>query len=152
VVRLASRVAPFDGTPFQFRDDFRQGITALGWDSWVDPSLLRSPNGNVWPETSKEDANALRWSTIHSFKGLQAPVVAMAIPAPYPNARTLDGVGLWQASLDGENRHVLYVGASRARAPAKSFGDTETVGRRESAVADRGRGQPGLRDAPCAQC
>jgi superfamily I DNA/RNA helicase len=114
VVRLANRAAPFDGTPSQFREYVRQGLAALGWDGWADASGLRSPNGNVWPQVPREDANALRWSTVHSFKGLQAPVVAMAIPAPYKNTTTLDGVGLWQAGLDGENRRVLYVGASRA--------------------------------------
>ncbi|MFF5230318.1 UvrD-helicase domain-containing protein [Dactylosporangium sp. NPDC000521] len=114
IVRLANRAAPFSGSPSQFREQIRQGLAAFGWDNWADASALRSPNGNTWPQVAKDDADALRWSTIHSFKGLQAPVIAMTIPAPFRNAKTLDGVGLWQAGMDGEARRVLYVGASRA--------------------------------------
>jgi hypothetical protein len=55
-------------------------------------------------------------------------VVALAIPAKRERATTLDGVGLWLASRDGESRRVLYVGASRAERLAILLTDESQYG------------------------
>ncbi|MFI7598281.1 UvrD-helicase domain-containing protein [Actinoplanes sp. NPDC049681] len=114
-LRLACRTAPFDGPPSVFRVEMRNGIKALGWDNWINTGGLRSPNGDVWPVLLRDEPDALDWSTIHGFKGLQATVTAVGIPSPQKRAALPDGVGLWSEDAPGENRRVLYVGASRAQ-------------------------------------
>lgn len=114
-LRLAHRTAPFDGTPSAFRIEIGNGIKALGWESWVKTGGLRSPNGDRWPVLMVEKPDALGWSTIHGFKGLQATVTAVVIP-PLPKFATpADGVEQWRKGDPGEGRRVLYVGASRAQ-------------------------------------
>ncbi|MGI5247503.1 UvrD-helicase domain-containing protein [Dactylosporangium sp. CA-139066] len=112
-LRLASRTSPFDGTPSAFRGEMCEGIKALGWNSWIKTSSLRIPPGGQWPVLLTDEPDALDWSTIHGFKGLQSPVAAVAIPASKWPSPT-DGVGLWNSGDAGEHRRVLYVGASRA--------------------------------------
>jgi superfamily I DNA/RNA helicase len=114
-LRLANRTVPFDGTPSAFRIEMSNGIKALGWQNWVKTGGLRSPNGDRWPVLMVEKPDALDWSTIHGFKGLQATVTAVAIP-PLPRFTSSDdGVELWNNGDPGEGRRVLYVGASRAQ-------------------------------------
>ncbi|WP_238011560.1 ATP-dependent helicase [Dactylosporangium sp. AC04546] len=112
-LRLACLTSPFEATPSAFRTAIVEGIKTLGWDSWITTSGLRTPSGGTWPVVMIDEPDALDWSTTHGFKGLQAPVVAVAIPAskrpdPY------DGVGLWLSGDAGEDRRLLYVAASRA--------------------------------------
>ncbi|GAA0812056.1 ATP-dependent helicase [Spirilliplanes yamanashiensis] len=114
-LRLACRTAPFDGPPSAFRAEMRDGIKALGWDAWINTGGLRSPSGDTWPVLLVDEPDALDWSTIHGFKGLQATVTAVAIPPLPKRATTPDGVGLWSEGVPGESRRVLYVGASRAQ-------------------------------------
>lgn len=114
-LRLANRISPFDGAPSAFRTELLKGIKALGWDNWINTSRLRGPNGDSWPVLMVDEPGALDWSTIHSFKGLQAPVTAVAVPPIPRRATTADGVGLWSRNAPGEERRVLYVGASRAQ-------------------------------------
>ncbi|MEV0006408.1 ATP-dependent helicase [Micromonospora sp. NPDC050980] len=113
-LRLASRTSPFDRPPSAFRAEIRNGIKALGWDDWINAGGLRSPNGDAWPVLMVDEPDALDWSTIHGFKGLQAMVTAVAIPPLPKRATSADGVGLWGEGDPGESRRVLYVGASRA--------------------------------------
>jgi DNA helicase-2/ATP-dependent DNA helicase PcrA len=114
-LRLACRTAPFGGPPSVFRAEMRNGIKALGWDGWINIGGLRSPNGDTWPVLLIDKPDALDWSTIHGYKGLQATVAAVAIPPLPRRATSPDGVGLWSEGDPGESRRVLYVGASRAR-------------------------------------
>lgn len=113
-LRLACLADPFAVAPSVFKDVLKDGLAGLGW-SWANAASLRRPNGDVWPDIPKAGSGTLRWSTVHGFKGLQAPAVALAVPAP-PRNVTQDesGVGLWTSDAAGEPRRVLYVGVSRA--------------------------------------
>lgn len=113
-LRLACLVNPFAAAPSVFKEALKDGLGSLGW-SWANAGALRRPNGDVWPDVPKVGNGTLRWSTVHSFKGLQAPAVALAVPPP-PKGVEQDqsGVGLWGGNSGGEPRRVLYVGASRA--------------------------------------
>ena len=114
-LRLGCRTSPFDGPPSAFRNEMVDGFKALGWASWINTGGLRTPSGDQWPVLMIDEPDALDWSTIHGFKGLQATVAAVAIPAQPRWATTPDGVGLWRTGDPGEVRRVLYVGASRAQ-------------------------------------
>lgn len=142
-MRLSHRLAPFDGPPSAFHREMQLGVAALGWHHWADASVLRTPSGDVWPETPTSDSDALRWSTIHGFKGLQALAVAVAIPAPL-SGRTGEraGVTLWHRNQVGEERRVLYVGASRAscRTTCHLGGGSESVRDLHPVLAARWRG------------
>jgi hypothetical protein len=110
--RLAYRLNPLNVLPSVFKEEVRSGIAALGWDGWIDVSKLRLPSGNKWTDTDAVEDGALRWSSIHSFKGLQSPAVALVIPQ---SSREYDsGVAFWEKNEPHEARRVLYVGASRA--------------------------------------
>lgn len=111
-VRLIHRVPPFSRRPSAFKDEIKAGIVALGWNSWVDLRPLRTPAGDQWKDKLADQQGQLRWSTIHQFKGLQSPAVALVIPAQ--SERRICGVKCWQESIPEEARRILYVGASRA--------------------------------------
>lgn len=114
-LRLLWRVEPFAAQPSLFRGELKKGLDGLGWSDWVDLVRLRSPKGDEWPSIPKEDTNALRWSTVHGFKGLQAPAVAVVIPAPGRNIPpNQTSASFWRSDQADEARRVLYVAASRA--------------------------------------
>ncbi|GAB2604534.1 UvrD-helicase domain-containing protein [Pseudactinotalea suaedae] len=111
------RVAATLPRPFEMKpSEFRASLAALA-DSqaqlrWT-PQPLRSPAGDTWPSPPAAQANAapLSHSTIHGLKGRQSPAVALVIPESRAGG---DGVQQWCEGLGGEERRVLYVGASRA--------------------------------------
>ncbi|MFG2109709.1 UvrD-helicase domain-containing protein [Micromonospora chersina] len=110
--RLANRCAPFGGPPSVFKDEIVKGVRLLGWNAWVHVGSLRIPPGDAWPESPAEPVDALRFSTIHSFKGLQAPSVAVAIPAGHRKFGS--PLHDWLEGHETERRRILYVGVSRA--------------------------------------
>lgn len=111
------RVAATLPRPFEMKpSEFRAGLAALA-DSqaqlrWT-PQPLRSPAGDTWPSPPAAQAEGapLSHSTIHGLKGRQSPAVALVIPESRAGG---DGVQQWCEGLGGEERRVLYVGASRA--------------------------------------
>jgi hypothetical protein len=111
-LRVAYRSSPYSLQPRAFKEEIQKGVTAFGWDSWIDLSRLRTPSGNVWKDRVGHESGALASSTIHSFKGLQSPAVALVIPAASTSRRS--GVEFWDRNEPDETRRVLYVGASRA--------------------------------------
>jgi DNA helicase II / ATP-dependent DNA helicase PcrA len=102
---------PYAGPPKLFRERFvtLKALQArLAWS----PTHLTTPPGNKWPASPRPSASQLRYSTIHGFKGLQAPAVVLVIPqAGGPD----DGATAWIEGRDTDGRRVLYVGASRAQ-------------------------------------
>lgn len=112
-LRIAASVPrPFDIKP----SEFRAAIAAMS-DSqrrlrWT-PKGLKSPNGDGWPSTpaAHPPGRSLAHSTIHGLKGRQASAIALVIPKAREGA---DGTRQWCEGGAGEERRVLYVGASRA--------------------------------------
>lgn len=112
-LRIAASVPrPFDMKP----SEFRAAIAAMS-DSqrclrWT-PSGFMSPKGDKWPSTpvGQPSDRSLSHSTIHGLKGRQAPVIALVIPEAREG---VDGTRQWCEGQVGEERRVLYVGASRA--------------------------------------
>lgn len=111
------RVAAALPRPFEMKpSEFRAGLTSLA-DSqaqlrWTSQPL-RSPPGDTWPSppAAQPEGGSLTHSTIHGLKGRQSPAVALVIPESRVEG---DGVQQWCEGLSGEERRVLYVGASRA--------------------------------------
>jgi DNA helicase II / ATP-dependent DNA helicase PcrA len=102
---------PYVGPPKLFRERFvtlKALQVRLAWS----PTQLKTPPSNKWPATPRPSASQLRYSTIHGFKGLQAPAVVLVIPqAVGPE----DGAVAWIENRETDARRVLYVGASRAQ-------------------------------------
>lgn len=112
-VRLMHTLPSLAVEPSEFKIAFQKGARSLGWDSWLKLSGLRAPAGNVWPEVSTSTTERpLSYSTIHGFKGLQSPAVALVIPQGSSDRPS--GVDAWVGNLNEEPRRVLYVGATRA--------------------------------------
>lgn len=115
-LRLAMNLDdPYRGTPAAFKEALKKQTESrklLGWN--LDGIPARS---DAWPTRSKAaNITSYAHSTIHGFKGLQAPGVVLVIPKPSPSmADDEHGVTQWSASEQGEARRVLYVGASRAQ-------------------------------------
>lgn len=111
------RVATALPRPFEMKpSEFRASLTALA-DSqaqlrWTSQPL-RSPPGDTWPSppAAQPEGGSLTHSTIHGLKGRQSSAVALVIPESRAEG---DGVQQWCGGLGGEERRVLYVGASRA--------------------------------------
>ncbi|MGH3721113.1 MAG: UvrD-helicase domain-containing protein [Pseudonocardiaceae bacterium] len=112
-LRLALRGAANITTPSSFKESIKQGVSAMGWDSWVDASKLRIPNGDKWPDSFRS-VQRFKWATVHGYKGLQALAVALAISKPPRSSGEPSGVELWRDGGRGDSRRTLYVGASRA--------------------------------------
>ncbi|QKT12165.1 UvrD-helicase domain-containing protein [Rhodococcus sp. W8901] len=113
-LRLAvGSVPPFSCSPSQFKTYLlsqEESQHVLGWSL----EGVRRPDGDVWPIEPDAAAEAFAYSTVHGYKGLQAPAVALVVPKP-SRSREEDGVQQWCADEPGEARRVLYVGASRAQ-------------------------------------
>lgn len=102
---------PYAGPPKPFRERFvtLKALQArLAWS----PTQLKTPPGNKWPATPRPSASQLPHSTIHGFKGLQAPAVVLVIPQVGGHD---DGATSWVEGKETDARRVLYVGASRAQ-------------------------------------
>lgn len=111
-LRLAMTLSPpFQKPPSEFREEL-VALTSiqerLAWSA----RNLRTPKNNVWPGKMESSGDAYKFSTIHGYKGLQAPVVVLVLPQV--SASVIAGTGLWGENRAGEARRVLYVGASRA--------------------------------------
>jgi DNA helicase-2/ATP-dependent DNA helicase PcrA len=101
---------PYDGAPREFRDrltKLKGSQLKLAWS----PKALQTPSGNAWSAVPRAAATQLPFSTIHGFKGLQAPAVILVIPEAGGND---DGATAWWDDVSTDARRVLYVGASRA--------------------------------------
>lgn len=114
-LRLAMALdPPFDAAPSVFKAQLSAQVDAqqqLGWS----PTGLRTPNGDIWPPKPSGSEDGFVHSTVHGYKGLQSPAVALVIPDRLPGVDDDDdGVVLWSSGGSGEPRNVLYVGASRA--------------------------------------
>lgn len=113
-LRLASLPNPYMAAPSRFQEEVKGALAALGWN-WASTSGLRKPNRDVWPDVPAPGSGVLQWRTIHGYKGLQAPAVAVAVgPPPRDSSPEESGVSLWSGNMGGEARRVLYVAASRA--------------------------------------
>ncbi len=112
-LRVALRGAANITSPSSFKESIKHSISRMGWDSWVDTGKLRIPSGNKWPPNFRP-VQRFKWATVHGYKGLQAPAVALAISKPPKSSTEPSGVELWRDGADGEPRRTLYVGASRA--------------------------------------
>lgn len=102
---------PYEVTPKQFRDKLvaqEKSQTKLAWST----KALRTPSGNKWSAVPKPRVNRLPHSTIHGYKGLQAPAVVLVIPEA---GGSDDGATAWIDGVSNDSRRVLYVGASRAQ-------------------------------------
>lgn len=111
------RVAAALPQPFEMRpSEFRARLAALTESQaqlrWT-AQPLRSPRGDTWPSppAAEAEGGSLTHSTIHGLKGRQSPAVALVLPETRAEG---DGVQQWCGGLVGEERRVLYVGASRA--------------------------------------
>ena len=105
---------PYRSTPATFKEALKQQTSSRKLLSWnLDGIPARS---DAWPtrSTVAKTTNYVH-STVHGYKGLQAPGVVLVIPKPSPSmADNEHGVTQWSCSEQGEARRVLYVGASRA--------------------------------------
>jgi DNA helicase-2/ATP-dependent DNA helicase PcrA len=112
-LRLVAAVDnPFAGTPGKFKQ--RLGVVLRELDlELISLSGLRTPTGDAWPVRPASDVSALPYATVHNYKGLQEPVVALVLPEPRA-ADENDGIRAWCGGRRSEARNVLYVGASRA--------------------------------------
>ncbi|EFC82579.1 ATP-dependent helicase [Parafrankia sp. EUN1f] len=115
-LRLAWRVSPYEATPQEFRDAIKSGIAELGWDKRF-PDIakkLRVTKDQKWKHIpAAGNPDALAYSTVHGYKGLQSPAVALVIPKARDGG-IQEGVSNWDCGARHETRRVLYVGASRA--------------------------------------
>ncbi|MCP3426612.1 UvrD-helicase domain-containing protein [Rothia sp. AR01] len=112
-LRIAAALPrPFDMKPSNFRAKLQTFKASQGQLRWTSQPL-RSPRGDTWPDslTDDQDIGPLTHSTIHALKGRQSPAVALIIPEGRAEG---DGVRQWCDGIKGEERRVLYVGASRA--------------------------------------
>lgn len=102
---------PFAGKPSEFKKRLIEAKSSqyrLGWS----PSALRIPAKDAWGSIPKISEGLLPHSTVHGWKGLQAPAVALVMTE---GANGEDGVADWLVGVASEARRVLYVGASRAQ-------------------------------------
>ncbi|MBL7488392.1 ATP-dependent helicase [Frankia sp. AgB1.9] len=115
-LRLARCAAPYEMTPREYRAAIKSGVAGLGWDTLF-PNILRKlrvTKGVGWQHAPASDISAaLAWRTVHGYKGLQSPAVAVVIPKP-SGGGLQEGVSHWEDQKDSEARRVLYVAASRA--------------------------------------
>jgi DNA helicase-2/ATP-dependent DNA helicase PcrA len=116
VLRLATSLAPpFRSAPSAFKAQLasrRDAQEKLGWST----KGLVNPKNDKWPDTPAPTGDCLGYSTVHGYKGLQSPAVALVIPERRTGTSDQeDGVHLWSSGREGEARSVLYVGASRAQ-------------------------------------
>jgi DNA helicase-2/ATP-dependent DNA helicase PcrA len=114
-LRLAMALdRPFEVPPSVFKTQLAEQVSAqrqLGWSL----TGVKTPKGDKWPDQPSGSEDCFAHSTVHGYKGLQAPGVALVIPERPAGVRDEeDGVSLWSADSAGEARNVLYVGASRA--------------------------------------
>jgi len=113
-LRLAAALPrPFEMKPSEFRAALAALTDSHAQLRWTSQPL-RSPPGDTWPSppaVQPEGATSFAHSTIHGLKGRQSPAVALVIPESRAEG---DGVQQWCGGLSGEERRVLYVGASRA--------------------------------------
>jgi DNA helicase II / ATP-dependent DNA helicase PcrA len=114
-LRLAMALdPPFNAAPSAFKAQLVAQVDAqqqLGWSL----TGVKTPNGDAWPGKPSGSEDCFAHSTVHGYKGLQSPAVALVIPdRPTGVDDDEDGVSLWCAGEPGESRNVLYVGASRA--------------------------------------
>ena len=112
-VRLAVAVRPHVEDPAGFKKAFKDAAESLAWGRWLNVSAVRIPSGNRWP-TPLSTTSSFRWSSIHKFKGLQAPAIVLAVPPAPKSSTSPSGLDLWGQGKSGDPRRVLYVGASRA--------------------------------------
>lgn len=113
LVGLALQGDPFVDKPSHFKAKIKQGLAALGWDLWVNSSALQTPKGDAWENSERRSSGVLRADTIHSYKGLQAPAIAIVLPRVTKGREF--AVKHWKDGSPDEARRVLYVGASRAQ-------------------------------------
>jgi len=114
-LRLAWRVSPYEVMPREFQEAIKSGIAALGWDKrFPKLGVTLKVTYEQWDQRPAPDnPAALSWSTVHSYKGLQSPAVAVVIPTPRGGGLQ-EGVSHWESGGRHETRRVLYVAASRA--------------------------------------
>jgi hypothetical protein len=112
IVRMAYGLDCRTMAPSEFKSRMIGFIERLGWNTWVNTSGLRKPPGDVWEDDLQPGVQPFKWSSVHSFKGLQSPAVALVIPKGSSDHPC--GVEAWKAGVADEARRVLYVGATRA--------------------------------------
>ncbi|ATD70116.1 UvrD-helicase domain-containing protein [Gordonia sp. 1D] len=107
VLDLAMRAPkPFAGTPsdlLKYLDGCRESQAAIGWSS------ARLVADVKWPEMPTPSADALKYSTVHSYKGRESTAVALVLP------RNSAGIEDWVNGSQSPNRRMLYVGVTRAQ-------------------------------------
>lgn len=114
-LQLALKVeSPFDLAPSAFKQallDQSDSQARLGWSL----KGVRIPKEDGWPDLPSTRVASFDHSTIHRYKGLQAPGIVLVVPDVPKGIDPREGaVSLWNRQVPGEPRNVLYVGASRA--------------------------------------
>jgi DNA helicase-2/ATP-dependent DNA helicase PcrA len=106
------------------RSDYAAAVREfIGGLDWPGPTtcvelgpILKAPKADKWEAACGQDSPAsLRAGTIHSYKGREAPTVAVVLPKKLrkdASGRTV--LDHWEQGHDTEARRVIYVGASRA--------------------------------------
>lgn len=114
-LRLAiSMPAPYADKPSVFKRDLSAAMEDRKRVAWQSCGL-KTPNGDKWKSKPSSATGAYKYSTVHGYKGLQSPAIALIIPKPLASVPAdEDGLSQWTADMPGEARNVLYVGASRA--------------------------------------
>lgn len=97
--------------PSVFKQDLVAALKANGF-YWVRVGAIPAPK--KWPSLPSNKTALLDHGSIHSFKGLQRELVVMVIPKSGNRPDESTGVGQWCTDVPGEERRVLYVGATRA--------------------------------------
>ena len=112
--RLVYAAEAFTMTAEEYRSVVIDALGRNGWE-WVSSDLVAVPK--VWSTVLEPPEGALRWSTVHGYKGLEEECVAVAVPNPpdWAAGSSSDGVHCWSTGRASESRRVLYVAASRAQ-------------------------------------
>ncbi|WP_261557421.1 UvrD-helicase domain-containing protein [Frankia tisae] len=116
-LRLVWRVAPYEAGQREFQEAIKTGVAALGWEKLLPRIGVKlKVTDEEWKHAPVTDnPAALPWSTVHGYKGLQSPAVAVVIPELGKRGILQEGVSFWENGQPGETRRVLYVAASRAQ-------------------------------------
>lgn len=97
--------------PTAFKEILVDALERNGFH-WVREGAIRPMK--KWSSLPSTKVALLEHGSIHSFKGLQREFVVVAIPDRGDRPDEDTGVGQWCSGVAGEERRVLYVGATRA--------------------------------------
>lgn len=119
--RLVAAFDPRATDRLAYASSVREWVESLVWPNGgatisTVGTLLKAPKAEKWDVVlGEQNDSSLRCETIHSFKGREAPGVALVLPKSLRTDESGRSVlDCWEQGVDSEARRVLYVGASRA--------------------------------------